>query len=56
MEACLGGINKTLEEGTAEELMAWLMKPESMLPEVDPRRPYLYYDNLKRARLDKGQV
>ncbi|XP_065059905.1 ras GTPase-activating-like protein IQGAP1 isoform X2 [Rhopilema esculentum] len=55
MEACLGGINKTLEEGTAEELMAWLMKPESMLPEVDPRRPYLYYDNLKRARLDKGQ-
>ena len=56
MEACVEGINKTLDSGSPDELMAYLLKPESLLPRVDPSRPYLYYDNLKRARLDKGQV
>lgn len=56
VEACVDGINKALDSGDADELMAFLLKPESLLPRVDPSRPFLYYDNLKRARLDKGQV
>ena len=56
MEACVKGINNALESGTADEVMTYLLKPEALLPRVDPSRPYLYFDNLKKARVDKGQV
>ena len=52
----MNGINNALESGTPDELMTYLLKPEALLPRVDPSRPYLYFDNLKKARLDKGQV
>ena len=52
----MNGINSALESGTPDELMTYLLKPEALLPRVDPSRPYLYFDNLKKARQDKGQV
>jgi len=55
MENCVNGINSALESGTPDELMTYLLKPEALLPRVDPSRPYLYFDNLKKARQDKGQ-
>ena len=56
MESCVNGINHVLESGTPDELMTYLLKPEALLPRVDPSRPYLYFDNLKKARVDKAQV
>ena len=56
VDECVQTINNLLESGTADELMVWLQKPESLLPAVDPNRPHLYFDNLTRSRLDKGQV
>ena len=56
VEACVNGINHALDSGTPDELMTYLLKPEALLPRVDPSRPYLYFDNLKKARVDKAQV
>ena len=49
-------INKILDTGTPDELMSWLQKPEGLLPVVDPSRPNLYMDNLKKAKMDKKAV
>ncbi len=56
VESCIRAINNILESGTADELVICLEKPEALLPTVDPSRPCLFFDNLKRARYDKGEV
>eukprot|EP00794_Sanderia_malayensis_P010081 gene10081-11111_t len=55
MDNCVNHVNSILENGTADELMNWLQKPEALLPVVDASRPHLYFDNLRRSRADKGQ-
>ena len=49
-------INRILDQGTPDELMTWLQKPEGLLPVVDAGRPNLYMDNLKKSKMDKGAV
>ena len=56
MENAVRQINKILDSGTPDELMTWLQKPEGLLPVVDPSRPNLYMDNLKKVKTDKGAV
>lgn len=53
MENAVRMINKVIDTGTSDELMSWLQKPECLLPVVDPSRPNLYMDNLKKAKMDK---
>jgi len=56
VENAVRQINKILDSGTPDELMTWLQKPEGLLPVVDPSRPNLYMDNLKKVKTDKGAV
>ena len=56
VEGAVRQINKLIEGNDADELMAWLQKPEGLLPVVDPSRPYVYLDNLKKYKYDKGGV
>lgn len=56
VEGAVRQINRLIDSGDAEELMQWLQKPESLLPRVDPQRPHLYMDNLRKTKYDKGGV
>ena len=56
MEGAVKQINRILDEGTPDQLMNWLQKPEGLLPVVDASRPHLYMDNLRKAKSDKGAV
>ena len=56
MENAVKQINRIIDNGTPDELMTWLQKPEGLLPVVDASRPNLYMDNLKKTKADKGSV
>ena len=56
VEGAITQINRILDKGTPDELMAWLQRPEGLLPVVDKSRPNLYMDNLKKFKQEKGSV
>ena len=49
-------INKSVAEGTPEETLSLIQRPEALLPRVHNRSAYLYHTGLKMGKMEKQQV
>lgn len=56
MEDIVQYINKSLDEGTAEETHTLVQKREGMFPKVLTRSAFLYHDGLLKAKQQALQV